>query len=210
MNRTCARGLGTFVPTSYLQAKCRLTPACAPVIAPVPAGPSWQARVPDLERRREGRRWSSYGSRRVPVAGIRVEFDLPLEVLVGARHECDPLCLQRLLGHGRTRRVMSTGGAAFRARDWSRTVFDPLSSERQRARGRRVPPACAVHRPSRVRRRMPSRLCTALSSCPSFAAPQTNKKPTRTNGTNNIRSTITMRATFIPSFFPKLPLVLAQ
>jgi hypothetical protein len=65
-------------------------------------------------------------------------------------------------------------------------------------------------RPSRVRRRMPSRRCTALSSCPSFAAPQTNNTPTRTNGASNIRSTITMRATFIPSFFPKPPLVLAQ
>src|SRR5829696_3843727 len=31
---------------------------------------------------------------------VRVELDLPLEVLVGERHQRDPLCLQRLLGHG--------------------------------------------------------------------------------------------------------------
>jgi hypothetical protein len=30
---------------------------------------------------------------------VRVELDLPLEVLVGERHQRDPLCLQRLLGH---------------------------------------------------------------------------------------------------------------
>jgi hypothetical protein len=31
---------------------------------------------------------------------VRVELDLPLEVLVVQRHQRDPLCLQRLLGHG--------------------------------------------------------------------------------------------------------------
>jgi hypothetical protein len=36
---------------------------------------------------------------------VRVELDLPLEVLVGERHQCDPLCLQRLLRHRLTRKV---------------------------------------------------------------------------------------------------------
>src|SRR5262245_46874916 len=54
---------------------------------------------------------------------------------------------------------------------------------------------------------MPSRRCTALSSCPSFAAAQTKNAPTRTNGENTIRSTITTRATFMQSFFPKRPLL---
>ena len=36
-NRTCARGLGTFVPKAHLQAGSRCTTRCAPGIAPVPA-----------------------------------------------------------------------------------------------------------------------------------------------------------------------------
>jgi hypothetical protein len=36
MNRTCARGLGTFVPNRYLQGKTVSVQGCAPVIAPDP------------------------------------------------------------------------------------------------------------------------------------------------------------------------------
>jgi hypothetical protein len=48
-----------------------------------------------------------------------------------------------------------------------------------------------AYRPSRVRRRMPRRACTARSSSPSFRAAQTNTPPTRTSGTStSTRTTI--------------------
>jgi hypothetical protein len=59
---------------------------------------------------------------------VRVELDLPLEVLVGERHQCDPLCLQRLLGHGLTRNVPATVRAGNHAPVPGRAC-DPLGAK---------------------------------------------------------------------------------
>src|SRR5439155_5941846 len=58
-----------------------------------------------------------------------------------------------------------------------------------------------AYRPSLVRRRMPSRACNALSSCPSFSAAHTNRARTRTTGTSTIRTRTTTSMMSIPEDF---------